>query len=131
MGLGSVSRHPHHHCHHLPAKWPDQSWGPSGDVLYQGEGKKLSCLLLMAKAYATFGLGRWWVSAQPSKPPFSREGWEQRGQGQRKGKEAEVQTKWEHPSPLSRSQVSLSCLNTKLRLCWVACRLAGRQASVP
>lgn len=30
----------------------------------------------------------------------------------------------EHPSPLSGSQVSLSCLSTKPKLCWVACRLA-------
>lgn len=53
-------------------------------VPYQGRGKKLTSLLLMAGACAKCGLGRWWVSAQRSQPPFSREGWEQRGQGQRK-----------------------------------------------
>lgn len=36
-----------------------------------------------------------------------------------------TRARWEHPSLLSGSQVSLSCLSTKPKLCWVACRLAA------
>lgn len=46
------------------------------------------------------------------------------------GREAEARARWERSDPLSGSQVSLSRLSTKPRLCWVACRLASRQASI-
>lgn len=58
--------------------------GAPRHVPYQGRGKKLTSLLLMAQACAKCGLGRWWLSAQRSQPPSSREGWAQRGPGQRK-----------------------------------------------
>lgn len=92
---------------------------PIDDVPYQGRGKKLGSLLLVARACAgpVVGLD---YSFQAT---ILQEGVGATCAG------AEERTlltpaRREHPSPLSGSQVSLSCLSTKPKLCWVACRLA-------